>query len=297
METNGKHFMNASSEIVSFDSSFERTPGLNNSSISKVVKNNWRSLGHKGVFLWIPKKDLIIDRSYQRDALESKILSIASNWNWESCGAISVMKRPSGSYVVVDGQNRTLAAWKRSDITHLPCMVFGSLGIHHEATAFVEINTNRKAVSAYTKFKALLVAGDEVAMQIADAIQENGFVIRPDTGSTKTITCISACQRVYSQNPGKFRETLKVACELSSLDNVSLHNVLLLGLSVLNRKISVGLLDKKLHERLKEVGARALVSEARKASYRAGKGGESIWAEGMLDIINRKRNVRFTFGV
>jgi len=288
--------MSTSSEMVSFDSSFERTPGLNDSLIDKVAKNKWRSLGDKGLFKWIPKSELFVDRSYQRDALENKILSIASDWCWESCGAISVMQRPDDQYVVIDGQNRTLAAWKRSDITHLPCMIFKSQGVHHEATAFVEINTNRKAVSAYTKFKALLVAEDATARQIADAVKENGFVIRPDTGSIRTITCIAACQRVYNQNPGKFREILRVACALASLDEVSLHNILLLGLAVLNRKISVGLSDKKLQERLREVGARALVSEARKASYRAGKGGENIWAEGMLDIINRKRNVKFTFG-
>ncbi len=296
METHGYGSMSTSSEIVSFDSSFERTPGLHNSLIDKVTKNKWRSLGKKGSFEWIQKSKLFVDRSYQRDALEGKISSIASDWCWESCGAISVMQRSDGQYVVIDGQNRTLASWKRSDITHLPCMIFESQGVHHEATAFVEINTNRKAVSAYAKFKALLVAGDATARQIADAVQENGFVIRPDTGSTKTITCIAACQRVYHQNPGKFRETLKVACELAALDDVSLHSVLLLGLAALNRKISVGLSDKKLQDRLKEVGARALVSEARKASYRAGKGGEAIWAEGMLDIINRKRNAKFTFG-
>jgi hypothetical protein len=288
--------MSISSEIVSFDSSFEQTIAFGNTLLDKVTTYKWRPLGDTGSFKWIPKGSLFVDRSYQRDVASSKILSIAAEWNWESCGAISVMERQDGRYVVVDGQNRTLAAWKRSDITHLPCMVFESQGIHHEATAFVEINTNRKTVSAYTKFKALLIAGDSTARQIADAAQENGFVIRPDTGSTKTITCIAACQRVWDQNPGKFREIFKVACELASLDDVSLHHILLLGLAVLNRKISVGLSDEKLHKRLKEIGARALVSEARKASYRAGKGGENIWAEGMLDIVNRKRNVKFTFG-
>lgn len=43
-----------------------------------------------------------------------------------------------------------------------------------------------------------------------------------------------------------------------------------------------------------QIGALGLVDAARKMSYRAGKGGEVVWAEGMLEIINRKRGAKFS---
>jgi hypothetical protein len=283
--------------IVSFDPSFEQVEVMGFIA-SKVVRYNWRKPGAEGVFQMIDKAILVVDRAYQRSVSQSKILAIAADWKWESCGAISVMKRQDFcGYMVIDGQNRTLAAWKRSDIKYLPCMVFESQGVKHEASSFVEINTNRKPVLAYDKFKAKLVAGDAASIEIANAIEENGFVLKANSDNTKTITCIAACQSVYHSNPGKFRLILKTACDLAIEDNCVVSNILLQGLSEINKKIKVvgGIVDPKLNKRLHEVGAQALVVQAKKESYRAGKGGAKIWANGMLQIINRKRGVEFTF--
>jgi hypothetical protein len=280
--------------IVSFDPKLEHVDVFG-SVISKVTRHKWSQLGKPGMFLMIHKENLVIDRTYQRSVSDSKILSIAANWKWESCGAISVMKRQDDRFIVIDGQNRTLAAWKRADIIYLPCMVFESQGIQHEASSFVEINTNRKPVLAYDKFKAQLVARDAVSIEIASAIEENGFILRANSDNARTITCIAACQSVYHSNPSKFRLILKTACDLAIEDSCVVSNILLQGLAELNKKIENGLLNVKLNKRLHEVGAQALVVQARKESYRVGKGGAKIWASGMLQVINRKRGVEFTF--
>ena len=288
--------MQLNCKIVEFDEKHEKAPAPNTEILAdKVLKFKWRPIGEAGEFKWISKKLLKVDRSYQReDEYKDKIIAIAADWKWESCGAISVMER-EGIYMVVDGQNRTLAAWKRSDIVELPCIVFKSQGIEHEASSFIEINTHRKAVSAYTKFRARLVAGNLAAADVAATLEENNLTLKPDGKTQGSLTCIAACERIYSQNPNRFKASIALASVLAMADETIVCQILLLGLSVIDRKIPGGFADVRLVRRIQEVGAKALVDAAKKMSYRAGKGGEVVWAEGMLEIINRKRGIKFTF--
>jgi hypothetical protein len=283
------------SQIVCFDSNLEVCPMPGHKPIDKVAKYKWRPLRETGEFMWIDKKVLRVDRSYQReDEYKKKIIGIAADWKWESCGAISVMEREDGTFVVVDGQNRTLAAWNRSDITTLPCIVFRSRGITHEASSFIEMNTNRKPVSAYTKFRANLVAGDQFSIEILSILKENLIELKPDGQAPGTITCIAACQRIYAQSPSRFKTVIRLASGLAAAENMGISAVLLGGLATLDRKIQGGLQNQRFVERIMQVGALGLVDGARKMSYRAGKGGEVVWAEGMLEIINRKRGAKFS---
>jgi hypothetical protein len=283
------------SQIVCFDSNLEVCPVPGRKATDKVAKYKWRPLGEVGEFMWLDKKVLRVDRSYQReDEYRQKIIGIAADWKWESCGAISVMQREDGMFVVVDGQNRTLAAWNRSDITTLPCIVFRSRGITHEASSFIEMNTNRKPVSAYTKFRANLVAGDQSATEILSVLKENLIDLKPDGHAPGTITCIAACQNIYAQSPSRFKTVIKLSSGLAAAESTGISLVLVRGLAILDRKIQGGLQNQRLVERIMQIGALGLVDAARKMSYRAGKGGEAVWAEGMLEIINRKRGAKFS---
>jgi len=281
--------------IVCFDSNLELAPVPGGKAADKVAKYKWRPLGETGEFMWLDKKVLRVDRSYQRDdEYRQKIIGIAADWKWESCGAISVMEREDGVFVVVDGQNRTLAACNRSDITLLPCMVFRSYGIAHEASSFIEINTNRKPVSAYTKFRANLVARDQSSIEILSVLKENSIELKPDGHAPGTMTCIAACQRIYAQSPSRFKTVIKLASGLAASESRGISQVLVGGLATLDRKIQGGLQNQRLVERIMQIGALGLVDAARKMSYRAGKGGEAVWAEGMLEVINRKRGAKFS---
>jgi len=283
------------SHIVCFDSNLEVCPVPGRKAADKAAKYKWRPLGEVGEFMWLDKKVLRVDRSYQReDEYKQKIIGIAADWKWESCGAISVMQREDGMFVVVDGQNRTLAAWNRSDITSLPCMVFRSRGITHEAASFIEMNTNRKPVSAYTKFRANLVAGDQSAIEILSVLKEHSIDLKPDGHAPGTITCIAACQRIYAQSPLRFTTVIKLSSGLTAAESTGISQILVGGLATLDRKIQGGLQNQRLVERIMQIGALGLVDAARKMSYRAGKGGEAVWAEGMLEIINRKRGAKFS---
>lgn len=270
--------------LISFDPSHELAPVPSGVSVDKVAKNKWPHPGEKGEFRWIDKRLLCVDDTYQRGNKNKKI---ASEFNWQSCGAISVMEREDGILAVVDGQHRAIAAWMRSDITEMPCMVFRSQGVAHEADAFVKINTNRKAVAAFDKYKANLVAGDKTAKLIDYIAKDYGLSIRPDGETFGVITCVAACERLIKRGEAHYAAVLDVAAVLAQADNVNVSQILLGGLSVLHCKVAGGLDNERLVEKLKQVGAKALVERARQMTYRLGKGGENTWAQGMLEIVNQ----------
>ena len=287
--------MDSSQQLISFDSSHMQAPAPNGGFADKVSKYKWKKLGPKGNFRWINKEEIRVDRTYQRSNVKTKakIRDIAANWNWQSCNAISVMERPDGLLVAVDGQHRLLASWKRSDITELPCMVFRSSDIADEASAFIELNTNRKPVSAFSKYRAKLVAGDEVASKITAIALANGITVREDGNQAAATSCIATMQRLLMDNESRFEKVFAVAADLAKADETSITAILLDGLTVIDNKCPGGLSSKRLLARVAQVGATLLVDSATKMSYRVGKGGSRVWAEGMIEILNRGLRLKF----
>lgn len=93
--------------------------------LDKVQRYGWTMQDKQGEQRQINKNLLLVNDDYQRTASASKILEIASEWSWIGCGVIIVAKR-DGSYWVIDGQHRVLAAKRRSDIKEMPCLVLMS---------------------------------------------------------------------------------------------------------------------------------------------------------------------------
>lgn len=75
-----------------------------------------------GEFRMIDKAALNIDQRNQIS--ESHVQSIANHWSWTAIGMILVSEQADGTLLVLDGQQRKMAADKRSDIQNLPCLVF-----------------------------------------------------------------------------------------------------------------------------------------------------------------------------
>lgn len=289
----GNCFMDNDSSLISFEGKLEVCPTPNGRSADKVDKFKWKPLGARGEFRWINKKIIQIDASYQRTENKPKVLEIAANWSWESCSAISVMERACGTLVAVDGQHRLSAAWRRSDIVEVPCMVFKSCGNAQEAEAFIELNTNRKPVSAFSKYRAKLVAGDPVAIEITKTVTSLNLSICENGDTPGTLTCVATTQKLFASNSERFRRVIAIAAELSEQDNTSVHRILLEGLFYIDQRVAGGLRDARLLSRIYQVGAKALVESALKMSYRVGKGGYTVWVDGMMEVLNRSMRNKF----
>jgi hypothetical protein len=288
--------MGPKDQLISFDCFFELAQLKNANGLTKIQQYKWSSIGSRGTFEWINKKRIYIDRSYQREENQQKSIEIAATWNWQSCNAISVMRRPDGSFFAVDGQHRLLASWKRADIVDVPCMVFESQGNASEAMAFIELNSKRKPVSSYAKYRAKLVAGDKSAIEITRITSEHGLVIRADGDTPGTIICVAAMYKLYAKGEDNFAIVIATAAKAARQDGVHVSSILVRGLDYLHSRLPLGLNDKRLSARIVHVGAKALQQGAQKMSYRAGAGGERIWAEGMLEALNYGTRVKFKMG-
>lgn len=134
---------------------------------------------------WKAVGELLVDHSYQRQALGAKdgaavIKRIAQNWDWRLCAPLTVSRRVDPvAFYVIDGQHRLEAARLRGDIAHLPCITSTFGTIAEEAACFVDVNTKRKQISSLDNFRAQLASGNESAMRISRAIHDAGLSVAP----------------------------------------------------------------------------------------------------------------------
>lgn len=90
---------------------------------------------------------------------------------------------------------------------------------------------------------------------------------------------------------------LRVAEQLATADKIGISDVLLRGLLHIHRNYDGGLDDRRLLDRLKNKGAEALVSQAKKsASYHGSAKGPAL-AEGMMLQINKNIQKKFVLRV
>lgn len=261
--------------------------------VDKTKRYGWVTKDEPGSLQMLHKDVLQVHPAYQRDVLPEKVKAITAEWSWLSLGALVVGER-GGEYWVIDGQHRTLAAKRRSDITHLPCVVFKTADVKTEARGFLDLNTGRKPVTAVAKQKAMVAAGDEVAVFVQKTCDALSVTIRPTANKAGEIKCVAWCVRRSAENAEAFTQVLAFGAEISRADNMPIPERVLEGIWILNAKCGEGLADKRLAKRLREKGARALLDAANRAAAYYASGGGKVWAQGMLAEINKGLQRKFT---
>ena len=196
---------------------------------------------------------------------------------------------------MIDGQHRAAAAKRRSDITHLPCVVFKTADVKQEARGFLTIQTMRKPVTAVAKQKAMVTAGDEVAGFVQQTVETLGLQIRPTAGKAGELKCVGWCLRRAVDDRETFVKVLRLGAALCTQDNMPVAERVLEGLWVLNDKCGSGLADPRFVKRLHERGGRVLLDAANKAAAYYSSGGGRIWAQGMLGELNKGLQERRRF--
>lgn len=262
--------------------------------IDKVKRYNWVPLNKMGELCWVNKHDLFVEHSYQRNVDSSKAVNIARDFDWIAFGAILVSRREGGLHVM-DGQHRLEAALRRDDISVVPCVVFETMAIEEEAKGFIEINTNRKPLPYFDKHRALVVAGDETAIFVQQVIEEFGGHLTSTSTKAGGIKCLKACYLAANESRQSFRTVIAIALELSIADDTFVNERLFGGLLYIHKNMTGGLNDKKLVDRLKQKGAKTLLEGASRACAFYAKGGANVWAEGILNEVNKGLHKRFTF--
>ena len=262
--------------------------------VDKITKYGWTLQDQPGTFKYLDKRHLIINDEYQRNATPGKVRDLAKNWSWIACGAVTVALR-DGAYWVVDGQHRVLAAKKRSDITTLPCLVFATSDIAEEAQGFLNANANRKPVSAVAKHHAAVVAGDALAGRLQQVFDSSGVtLVDRNSNSPTDFRAVALARRLASDRFDLFSQVFKVTVSLAGSAGTMAHERLLAGLYYIARNVDGGFDQPRLQKRLEAVGARELLEAANRAAAFFARGGDKVFAAGMIEALNKGLQKRFS---
>lgn len=261
----------------------------NGKKMNKIDMYKWKIRGNPGEFAWIDKADLAVDHSYQRENINNlRVNEFASNWDWVKCGVLIVVIR-NDQWFVIDGQHRKLAADKRSDIKELPCMIFELEGQNQEAQAFVDINTNKTSVASFDRFRAMIVAGDQTAIELNDLMKTTGHY-PANSSARKAIRCLMTLWRIYKKDKQTLTSLWPLITDIhqdSEIKDSVLKSVY--GAEIAARKAKITLTDSPLKPFLIKMGAEYISAEIRKEKNITGLGGARIETNALIKLINKQR--------
>lgn len=260
--------------------------------VDNIKKNKWKLVDKPGEFFQIPKKDLFIDIDYQRTKInEMRINAFAANWSWVKCGVLTISIR-NNQWFIVDGQHRKLAADKRSDITTLPCMLYELNSVPNEAMAFVDINTSKTTVGAFDKFKAMILGGDPIAIELNNLFKKYGYKASHNTG-VKNIACLMTAWRLFKKDSKLFNKIWPAITEINQDSNIT--NEILTAVFYTEKhanKYKLTIIENPIKTYLVKAGGRLINAEIRKEIQIIGKGGARILSNALIKLILKQRSLK-----
>jgi hypothetical protein len=154
-------------------------------------------------FELVPLDRLFIDADYQRP-LTTFVEKVAADYNPALVGTLVVSERKGHAGrlqegAIIDGQTRW-EGMRRVGESVAPCLIYIGLTPADEAKLFSALQTQRRGMATYLRFRAALVAKDPEAIAIAAIVQQQGFDL--DVVETpQTIRSISALEATYRRDP------------------------------------------------------------------------------------------------
>lgn len=147
---------------------------------------------------WLPVSVIEVDPEYQRGLNKERVGVIARNFRWAAFGVLTVSYR-DGSYWVVDGQHRLVAA-KRVGARTVPCIILPSTTAADEAGLFSDMNKVRGPLRATDVFRAKVTAKDADALAIVDACKSRGIAVSTKgTHHLRSISSVATLEWIYKR--------------------------------------------------------------------------------------------------
>jgi hypothetical protein len=116
--------------------------------------------------------------AYQRPVDQDYVDYLVEHWDWNAARTLLVNQRPDGTYWLVDGQHRTLAARQKFGgdveffcyLTHVP-------GPAEEAQLYERVSDGHSRLSPAVLFRGRLTRREPIAVDIDRIAQEEGFAL------------------------------------------------------------------------------------------------------------------------
>lgn len=259
--------------------------------MTKIARYGWVVRDSPGEPRYIDKHELNVDHAYQREkVIIKKVQQIQSSWSWVGCGMILVALRKDGSYWVMDGQHRVLAARNRSDIDELPCLVFTVESKNDEAAGFLVANTQRKPVTAIAKYKAMVLTKDATAMAVDDVLDRLGIEVAETAVSVHQIKCVTKCLKVAADSKETLYLCLRAYMRLGTAP--SINSRMLDGLAWLHKRYQL-LSDTRFVERFASQDIEELHLAIRRYAVAEGSTSAKVCGAAILTCLNKGLRNKF----
>lgn len=131
---------------------------------------------------------------YQRSTTASRVNRIASSFDPDALGAVTVARRTDGAMVVIDGGHRVAACRKIEYDEKILAIVHDGLSLAEEARLFLSLN-DAKTVHAVDKYRASVFAEDPVALKIEKIVTDRGWRVAFSKASG-SIPAVAAIYRI-----------------------------------------------------------------------------------------------------
>ncbi len=258
---------------------------------SKVERYDWKVRDQPGESMWLSKSMLHVDHEYQRTTIHAaRVHAIARDWSWIALGVLIVAMRADGTYWIIDGQHRKLAADKRADIDELPCLVFRVESIASEAKGFVGSNTVRGPVKAVAVFTANVKAEDPISLLVKEMVENSGYSV--GSKGDYRVQCVARLLSCYRGDPAITQDVWGLCVDIHA--GLGIIEPLFAGCHYLERVLrrrddGASLLSRYNRAALHKATPAGLLSTIRKVGELHGCGGAKMWAEGIVVALNKGR--------
>lgn len=258
-------------------------------------------------FNWIDKKTLLIPREgeggYQRPIYQAAgnndpdkrpgggllVVKMRRNLSWTLFGALTVVRRPTGDLVVLDGGHRMEAIRHMDSISEVPCLIYGVNSLQEEAEIFRAINRMRTQLGVYDDHRAAVVQQEGMALKIDAAIASMGRRPARITGPT-TINClrsIRVAMRKDEKTTLSMLGFLGELCHGHALDQYILGAFIHAEQRLQDRKTPLSLAGV-YRKAVIDTGCELIAREIRREIIKGeGPSKPSIWARGAINAINQ----------
>jgi hypothetical protein len=270
---------------------------LKGRAIDKIAKFGWLSRNEPGKLQYLPKDSLRVDSTYQRAVNLHKQRRIASQFNWAAFGVLIVARRSNGSLWVIDGQHRLMAAQSRSDVRDVPTIIFEfGDNVKDEATDFLIANKDRRPLSGVDSFKAMVVSGDPIALEVQEMIFGAGRVVSEAATVSSKVRCVKAIYNCMVSDVEAMRRAWPLIVELVGDGDVDSR--LVVGMHWLEGHIvdpdgrRRSLVEAETRRKLLGVGCSAIIRSIGDAAAYYHRGGQVVYARGIIKVVNHKRRIR-----
>ena len=233
---------------------------------------------------------LSVDFSYQRVPSSKKVTKIVKEFSDYAFGVIEVSQRVNGNYVVVDGWHRVCAA-KLHGLTRIPCNVHEGMTHAEEAAMFVDLNSNRKPMSAVQKHIGDLQAGRYLAKYVQAVCDLNYVIISKDSKRPKTVKSIWRLYDLAQTSTDLLETTIFILSRLCL--NVHITDRMLGGVSYLLKNVDAP--KDQIISRLLKSNIEELDASAYKYQVRENRQSNAAWGYGMLEVINKRKRTKLAF--